>query len=1383
MYSSTTQQAIEKSSRLIGVFAMAVAWGVIVVCLFPVSASAQVSISGTLYENDGVTAITSTKTIVAAVATSTVSLYSTTTEVSGAYTITITDNIADGVYLSSTTPVTLFVNDNDTMSPDLASTLTYAISSTTDMTGIDLQAGRVIFNNATGVAEVSLATDSVYDGTDDTDILFTMTSATTSVVGDMLITSGTTLRVADALELSGDFTQQGEFVASTSEVIFSGLTPQIATGTMQGTSQFYDLTITNTSGTGDGTQSVTFGSPVMATGTFSMVADTSAAFTASYAPTDTPHSFNTVNWQGGGNATEIYLRSTDAGFNWYAAIDGAQMIDFVNVQDNFASVASGTVVAQNSTNAGNNTNWVFANEVPYWSQNQWTLYDSITIDAANIDEDLTDFPVYVDLSDLSTQFWNTVTNGGGDIRVTTDSNTEVSREVVSASTTLKTGELHFKAPTISSTTDTTFRIWYNGSSDDYATTSTYGAQAVWSNEYVGVWHLGNEFDTLTTAFESTDAAADGTFSGASYSATAGQIGGGYNNTNNSFEIQISDLSASYSGQTLSLWMNYAEAQVAFPRLVGFDSGGADVEFPAGNFARYRFGNSTDVNSTSTYLVDNKLSKYVISYDLSNVYFYRDGSLIDTQSLSRTADTIVLNTLFNRGDGGASSAVKGTVDEFRLASTSRSAAWIAAEYLNQATTTDFYSINTDEPWSQNQWTLYDSITIDAANIDEDLTDFPVYVDLSDLSTQFWNTVTNGGGDIRVTTDSNTEVSREVVSASTTLKTGELHFKAPTISSTTDTTFRIWYNGSSDDYATTSTYGAQAVWSNEYVYVSHDGGGTDSTANASNGTASGTLTYGDSTGSLGAATSYTGGSYSDLGNGSVLEVTFPFTLQAWVNSSTTAGFTNILSTDEYSNSMYAGAAIRLTNTINAVEAATGDASGNSSSNRRSYTTAASVAVDTWTQVVGVFADFDDRTTYINMSSSTNAVSGTATTLGYSTQPASVGYDFEGSIDEVRIASTSRSAAWIAAEYLNQATTTDFYTRSGGNSLATVTDHEAGQVSNAFGSQDEINKALFAFNLIPESDTATVTALTFDLYGVVGIDSSDFSNIRLYKDYDDDALYDVTDEQVGGVGSMSLGATFGTISFTEDFAATSSRNYVLVADWNEPERGAILNISLSPNKVTMVDAEGSVIVGGLVDNAQHGRISGFGGGSGSSAAIGSAAPAGNGVITGGTNEGGELIGNDPDFYLPTVDSGSWSNGSQTYDGIDGTYASDATGTDHTFSVFTNSIPSTNSIEGIVVKLEVSGTTAAGDIGVELSWDAGSTFTSTGYNTGTLTTTDTIVALGGTSDVWGRAWTPGELSDANFRVRVTGNPSSNTVQIDAIQVKVYHQSSGGSQSGGGAI
>ena len=39
---------------------------------------------------------------------------------------------------------------------------------------------------------------------------------------------------------------------------------------------------------------------------------------------------------------------------------------------------------------------------------------------------------------------------------------ELPRELVAASSTAETGELHFKADSISSTTATTFRIYYNG---------------------------------------------------------------------------------------------------------------------------------------------------------------------------------------------------------------------------------------------------------------------------------------------------------------------------------------------------------------------------------------------------------------------------------------------------------------------------------------------------------------------------------------------------------------------------------------------------------------------------------------------------------------------------------------------------------------------------------------------------------------------------------------------------------------------------------------------------------------------------------------------------------------------------------------------------------
>jgi hypothetical protein len=65
----------------------------------------------------------------------------------------------------------------------------------------------------------------------------------------------------------------------------------------------------------------------------------------------------------------------------------------------------------------------------------------------------------------------------------------------------------------------------------------------------------------------------------------------------------------------------------------------------------------------------------------------------------------------------------------------------------------------------------------------------------------------------------------------------------------------------------------------------------------------------------------------------------------------------------------------------------------------------------------------------------------------------------------------------------------------------------------------------------------------------------------------------------------------------------------------------------------------------------------------------------------------------------------------------------------------------------------------------------------------TDTVLTVGGAADTWGRAWTANELSKANFAVRLTGNPSSNTVQVDGLQVRVYSVTTGGGGGGGGRI
>lgn len=186
--------------------------------------------------------------------------------------------------------------------------------------------------------------------------------------------------------------------------------------------------------------------------------------------------------------------------------------------------------------------------------------------------------------------------------------------------------------------------------------------------------------------------------------------------------------------------------------------------------------------------------------------------------------------------------------------------------------------------------------------------------------------------------------------------------------------------------------------------------------------------------------------------------------------------------------------------------------------------------------------------------------------------------------------------------------------------------------------------------------------------------------------------------------------------------------------------------------------------------------------------AAAVGAGIVSGGDSggTGGDEIGSEIDFYAPanvTAISGGGLTGASSGYASDGAYATAAASAASNYHTFGFNIPASDSITGIAVKLEVSASSAAGTFGVELSWDGGSTMTQTGRTTPTLTTSDAVHLLGGASDAWGRSWVPSEFNSGNFRVRVTGSPSSNTVRLDALQVRVYHQATGGSGGGGGEI
>jgi hypothetical protein len=94
------------------------------------------------------------------------------------------------------------------------------------------------------------------------------------------------------------------------------------------------------------------------------------------------------------------------------------------------------------------------------------------------------------------------------------------------------------------------------------------------------------------------------------------------------------------------------------------------------------------------------------------------------------------------------------------------------------------------------------------------------------------------------------------------------------------------------------------------------------------------------------------------------------------------------------------------------------------------------------------------------------------------------------------------------------------------------------------------------------------------------------------------------------------------------------------------------------------------------------------------------------------------------------------------------------HRFWDFSLGVPAVvTSINGIQVRLDegMNNNGGTNNVCVELSWDAGTTWTAPKTQSltgGSLITTYTV---GAANDTWGRTWTPANFSNANFRVRLT--------------------------------
>ena len=113
------------------------------------------------------------------------------------------------------------------------------------------------------------------------------------------------------------------------------------------------------------------------------------------------------------------------------------------------------------------------------------------------------------------------------------------------------------------------------------------------------------------------------------------------------------------------------------------------------------------------------------------------------------------------------------------------------------------------------------------------------------------------------------------------------------------------------------------------------------------------------------------------------------------------------------------------------------------------------------------------------------------------------------------------------------------------------------------------------------------------------------------------------------------------------------------------------------------------------------------------------------------------------------------------------------HRFLNYGITLPSGATVKGIEVRLDsrVDDTAGSPRMCVELSWDGGNSWTAP-IATSTLSTSMRSRTLGAATNTWGRSWTPAELSNANFRVRITdvANSTARDFTLDWVAVRVSY-------------
>jgi len=272
------------------------------------------------------------------------------------------------------------------------------------------------------------------------------------------------------------------------------------------------------------------------------------------------------------------------------------------------------------------------------------------------------------------------------IAVTTDDGeTECKVEIEKWDNGAKEAWLWIKAPSISSSVDQDFYLYFDNShADNNANVGVVGSvpgEAVWDSDFLMVQHQAAAASPIP---DSTSNDNDMTEGGDPAYQQPGPINGQIVYDGNDYHISAVDIFDAIVGAgkgTVEIWIKTTASDAASRVYFTIEGAYALVQIAGegGVVDAYWSGTHNDAAITISQINTGAQFYLATSYDGANQHVYVDGDLEDTDACNLYDITGIsrASTIASQWDGTL--AVAGSIDEVRVSKTNRSTAWIAASY--------------------------------------------------------------------------------------------------------------------------------------------------------------------------------------------------------------------------------------------------------------------------------------------------------------------------------------------------------------------------------------------------------------------------------------------------------------------------------------------------------------------------------------------------------------------------------------------------------------------------------------------------------------------------------------------------------------------------------